>query len=50
MVHSKGFLHIDEAYPMIVYRMVIVEGRCDKLELLISYIYDHWLTQKYSEF
>ena len=36
--------------PMIIYRMVIIEGRCDKLQLLISYIYDHWLTQKYSEF
>ena len=35
---------------MIIYRMVIVEGRCDKLQLLISYIYNHWLTQKYSEF
>ena len=33
---------------MIIYRMVIVEGRCTKL--LISYIYNHWLTQKYSEF
>ena len=30
--------------------MVIVEGRCTKLQLLISYIYNHWLTQKYSEF
>ena len=36
--------------PMIIYRMVIVEGRCTKLQLLISYIYNHWLTQKYSEF
>ena len=35
---------------MIIYRMAIVEGRCDKLQLLISYIYNHWLTQKYSEF
>ena len=34
---------------MIIYRMVIVEGRCTKLQLLISYIYNHWLTQKYSE-
>ena len=33
-----------------IYRMVIVEGRCTKLQLLISYIYNHWLTQKYSEF
>ena len=33
-----------------IYRMLIVEGRCTKLQLLISYIYDHWLTQKYSEF
>ena len=32
---------------MIIYRMVIVEGRCDKLQLLISIIYDHWYTQKY---
>ena len=30
--------------------MVIVEGCCDKLQLLISYINNHWLTQKYSEF
>ena len=30
--------------------MVIVEGHCTKLQLLISYIYNHWLTQKYSEF
>ena len=36
--------------PMIINRMVIVEGRCTKLQLLISYIYNHWLTQKYSEF
>ena len=36
--------------PMIIYRMVIVEGRCTKLQLLISYIYNNWLTQKYSEF
>ena len=35
---------------MIIYRMVIVEGRCTKLQLLMSYIYDHWLTQNYSEF
>ena len=35
---------------MIIYRMVIVEGCCTKLQLLISYIYNHWLTQKYSEF
>ena len=35
---------------MIIYRMVIVEGRCTKLQLLISYIYNHWLTHKYSEF
>ena len=35
---------------MIIYRMVIVEGRCTKLQLLISYIYNHWLTQKYSEY
>ena len=35
---------------MIIYRMVIVEGRCTKLQLLISYIYNHWMTQKYSEF
>ena len=26
--------------PMIIYRMVIVEGRCTKLQLLISYIYN----------
>ena len=26
------------AQSMIIYRMVIVEGRCDKLQLLISYI------------
>ena len=39
-----------ETDPMIIYRMVIVEGRCTKLQLLISYIYNHWLTQKYSEF
>ena len=48
------FYPVDEFYiftgAMIIYRMVIVEGRCDKLQLLISYIYDHWLTQKYSEF
>ena len=30
--------------------MVIVEGPVTKLQLLISYIYNHWLTQKYSEF
>ena len=35
---------------MIIYRMVIVEGRRTQLQLLISYIYNHWLTQKYSEF
>ena len=35
---------------MIIYRMVIVEGRCTNLQLLISYIYNHSLTQKYSEF
>ena len=29
---------------MIIYRMVIVEDRCTKLQLLISYIYNHWLT------
>ena len=34
---------------MIIYRMVKVEGCCTKLQLLISYIYSHWLTQKYSE-
>ena len=37
-------------YPMIIYRMVIVEGCCTKLQLLICYIYNHWLTQKYGEF
>ena len=33
-----------------IYRMVIVEGHCTKLQLLISYMYNHWLTKKYSEF
>ena len=49
---SKWFPSCDHKMlqAMIIYRMVIVEGRCDKLQLLISYIYDHWLTQKYSEF
>ena len=35
---------------MIIYRMVIVEGRSTKLQVLICYIYNHWLTQKYSQF
>ena len=34
------------SHYMIIYRMVIVEGHCDKLLLLISYIYYHWLTKK----
>ena len=42
--------HLLQGGPMIIYRMVIVEGRCTKLQLLISYIYNHWLTQKYSVF
>ena len=42
--------HHSLTQSMIIYRMVIVEGCCDKLQLLISYIYNHWLTQKYSEF
>ena len=46
MISDLGHL----LYAMIIYRMVIVEGCCTKLQLLISYIYNHWLTQKYSEF
>ena len=48
--NPRFVLFVELYQPMIIYRMVIVEGRCDKLQLLISYIYDHWLTQKYSEF
>ena len=49
ILHLWTFLFTDRIKDHI-YRMVIVEGRCTKLQLLISYIYNHWLTQKYSEF
>ena len=41
---------------MIIYRMVIVEGHCTQLtssslqQISYIYIYNRWLTQKYSEF
>ena len=45
--HLCWISHWSVFTPMIIYRMAIVEGRCDKLQLLISYLYNHWLTQKY---
>ena len=50
MINDNSSTYMYVLFSMIKYRMVIVEGRCTELQLLISYIYNHWLTQKYSEF